>query len=505
MPKAQYRLSSDPGSLPSAAFSTSTARTLFLLALEPAAFASLAGLVVLAVVLWLPVVLRDPDTLWHITTGQWILASGEVPAVDSFSFTAAGRPWVAHEWLSEVILAAAYDRFGWSGPVAITGVAAGCTIACVAFYVRQRSRADVAAMLVILAATCGGPSLLARPHLIALPLAALWTVALVSARSRNVAPPLILVPLMTLWANLHGGFVVGLALTGALAVEAVFETPRAKMDTARRWSLFIAGAVAAAALTPHGIDGLLFPFRLLAMQRLDDIQEWNASDFSHPGGMTISVLLALYLGLTGSVRLPKFRALLLAGLLFATMRHQRHAQLFGILAPLLIADSLAFASRTSMHESMSACLPVTLASAAAAVFLTARVAYPVQRADDVNYPTAALAHVSSDVRSKPVLNAYGFGGLLIFSRIKPFIDGRADLYGDSFIAEYLSAVSGKEQKLDRLLCQYRIEWTMFEPDAAVPVLLDRMPGWHRLYRDQFAVIHARDQQAPFPNCLPPPG
>src|SRR5471030_985548 len=73
-----------------------------------AAFAIFAGAAVFAAVLWLPVVLRDPDTPWHITTGEWILSHGAVPAVDTYSFTRAGLPWAAQEWLSEVIMALAY-------------------------------------------------------------------------------------------------------------------------------------------------------------------------------------------------------------------------------------------------------------------------------------------------------------------------------------------------------------------------------------------------------------
>ena len=105
-----------------------------------------------------------------------------------------------------MILALAYRWAGWTGVMILTAAAAGCTIGCVAFYVRRRGRLDIAVMLVLLAISCGGPSLLSRPHLIALPLVALWTIGLVSARARGVAPSFVLLPVMTVWANLHGGF-----------------------------------------------------------------------------------------------------------------------------------------------------------------------------------------------------------------------------------------------------------------------------------------------------------
>ena len=86
-------------------------------------FALILGAAVFGSALWLPVVLGDSDTLWRITTGDWILARGAVPAVDTICFTAVGRPWVAQEWLSEVILALAYRAAGWNGlMLLITGL-----------------------------------------------------------------------------------------------------------------------------------------------------------------------------------------------------------------------------------------------------------------------------------------------------------------------------------------------------------------------------------------------
>jgi hypothetical protein len=466
------------------------------------AFAFMAAAAVFAAVLWTPVVLCDPDTLWHITTGEWILAHHAVPALDTFSYTAAGQPWTAHEWLSEVILAIAYGWSGWNGVMILTAAAAGAAIGLVAFYARRHSRTDIAVMLVLLAVACGGASLLSRPHLIALPLVALWTIGLVAARTRGSAPSLMFLPVMTLWANLHGGFLIGLVLAAALATEALFDPASIRRDVARGWGIFIAGAVLAAVVTPMGIDTLLFPFRLMSMRNLYQIQEWKPSDFSQMNGVTVSILLALYLGLTGAMRLPKFRVLLVAGLLFSTMQHVRNAQLFGILVPLLIADAMGPAGTLSvpLKLSLPEWLPVWLIGSVAALSLAFRIGLPIERADAGGYAAEALASVPADLRAKPVLNEYGFGGMLIFNGVKPFIDGRADLYGDAFLDTYLSIVHSKGDMLDEVLCRYQVEWTMFGPDTVVPKLMDRTPGWHRIYSDKFAVIHVRDEQTGRPTC-----
>jgi len=460
------------------------------------AFASIFGLAVFASVLWLPAVLRDADTLWHITTGEWILTHWAVPTVDTFSFTAAGRPWEAQEWLSEVILALAYRAADWNGLMMLTAMVSGATIGIVAFYSRRHLRLDIAVMFVLLTIACGGPSLLSRPHLIALPLLAFWTMSLVSARARGVAPSLLILPVMTVWANLHGGFMVGLVLAGALTVEAVFDPARRPGDSIRSWGLFTLGAVVATVITPHGIDGLLFPFRLMSMKSLYSIQEWKPIDLSHLSGMTVAILVALYVGLTGSVRLPKFRVLLVTGLIFATLQHVRNAQVFAVVAPLLLANAIGPARPVMAWE-------WTLGGVVgliAVVSLCVRIGFPMERVDGGSYASAALAAVPEQLRTKPVLNDYGFGGLMIFSGIKPFIDGRADLYGEKGMERYLSIIHANGDVLDDVLCHYHIAWTMFPPDTVVTALMDRTTGWHRFYTDKFAVIHVRDADASKAAC-----
>src|SRR5258706_8285097 len=83
----------------------------------------LAPFMAFAFIIMLTTALRDGDTGWHLATGAWIVAHGAVPHSDPFSFTAAGKPWVAHEWLSELLMYAAYRAAGWSGLMLVFGVA----------------------------------------------------------------------------------------------------------------------------------------------------------------------------------------------------------------------------------------------------------------------------------------------------------------------------------------------------------------------------------------------
>src|SRR5580700_4302067 len=63
--------------------------------------------------------LIDPDTMWQITVGQWILDHHAVPQTDVYSFTMRGQPWISTQWLAQVLYAQVYAWFGWTGPVVL--------------------------------------------------------------------------------------------------------------------------------------------------------------------------------------------------------------------------------------------------------------------------------------------------------------------------------------------------------------------------------------------------
>jgi hypothetical protein len=58
---------------------------------------------------------RDPDLYWHIATGRWILAHGELPVVDYWNAFGKGRPWLPYSWSHEVVYALADSYFGLDG------------------------------------------------------------------------------------------------------------------------------------------------------------------------------------------------------------------------------------------------------------------------------------------------------------------------------------------------------------------------------------------------------
>jgi hypothetical protein len=451
-------------------------------------FALFAGLAAFALAAFSPGVLNDGDTYWHIRAGEWMLAHGATLRADPFSYTVTGAPWHTQEWMAEVLLAFGW-RGGWAGVHFMVAVAAALTAGVVGYFVRRRVAFVPALLATVLGLCCVTGSLLARPHMLSLPLLALWTGGLVTAREKNIAPSWWLIPLIPLWANLHGSFAFGLALAGAMMVEAVMDS-RSREKAATAWGLFLLAAIASALLTPFGVAGLLFPFKLSAMQGLGHIGEWQASDFSQVSPFAVALLASLFVFGSGKIRVPMFRLLLLVGLVYLALMHGRHQMLLGVVGPLLLAPSLAQAWPAKDERGKP--LFAALAVAGFAALIVLRTALPVMRGDDPVTPATALAHVPRFVRETPVLNDYSFGGYLIWNGVKPFIDSRADLYGDIFLGNYADITAPDKDALAATLAYYHVRWTIFSAHAPVVKLLDATPGWHRLYADKLAVVHVHD-------------
>lgn len=452
----------------------------------------IAALIGYAVFLFAPQVLNDGDTWWQLAAGQWILHHRAIPFTDHFSYTFAGVPWVAQEWLSEVLTALAYRGGGWDGVLMLYGAAAALTFGMLALHLRRWTDGPCLLLLLILGAACTSGSLLVRPHLLALPVLELWTAGLLIARSRRTAPSLWLLPLMVLWANLHGSFMLGLLLPFPLALEAVVEAGPDRAAVLRGWAGFILGGFLAALANPHFWHLLLFPFHLLAMKDLGDITEWAPPDFAILQPIEVALGVFLYATLSRGIRLPALRLLLLIGLLYLALTHARHDMLAGIIGALLLAEPLGRAFGAPDRQESTAGLAWPIAGLAALALLTGlRLAHPLVRGDNTVSPIAALDHVPPAIVRTPVFNAYDFGGYLIFRGIPPFIDGRADLYGGRFMSAYLKAMQPDMAEFDRLVRRYHIHWAILHTGSPLAGVLPVLPGWRLLYGDRTAVVFVR--------------
>ena len=441
--------------------------------------------------------LNDPDTYWHLATGEWILANG-FPHSDPFSSTYAGEPWIAKEWLSQIIYALVYRLGGWTA-IAVLAAASFAVSFAVLARALQRNLALIPVVVCLsVAFVLAAPHALARPHLLAMPVMIAWVAGLVHSLDRNRAPPFALLPLMVLWANLHGSFLLGVLLVGAAGLEAVASAERPRRVRAFiAWGLFGLATLAAACLTPYGPGTALAALDVLRLgDLLSVVIEFRPPDFSQPSALEVVLLASVGFAAWFGVKLPAVRILVLLGLIHLSLSGVRYAETLGLLAPLYLAAPLT-RQFTRLRIDDVAGQPHILSGVMATVLVIAStIAFANSRpSPDLEITPAAAVEALRSSYAGPILNDYQFGGYLIFEGIAPFVDGRAELYGSPFLLGFRQAVTlANPPALEELLASHRIGATLLSPTTPAVAWLDRDPDWKRLYADDIAVVHMRKDE-----------
>lgn len=445
--------------------------------------------------------LIDPDTYWQIAIGQWMVDHRAVPWTDTYSFTMNGQPWISTQWLAQVMYSEVHAWFGWAGPVALAALAIALTYGLLTRYL-VRYLGDVPVMILLpLSFLMALPHLYARPHVLALPVMVAWVAALLSAAERREAPPLVLVALMTLWANLHGGFVLGLLLIGPIALDAVLNAEAsARLRLLLRWFVFGVVALAASCITPYGWNSLLAARAILNLgEALKLIREWAPADFSFLGPIETGVLLIIVLAFFKGMKLPLMRNVLFVGLLYMALAHIRNADVFALLGPMVVAAPLAaqFGGRgnagLTFPQPRGLAVLVTIAlmlGMVASAFAFGRYSPPA------NVTPAAAVAILKQHKAQRVFNDYGLGGYMISQGMAPYIDGRTELYGEKFVVEHNAARRlRRPAEFFELLERQKIDATLLDRKAPAAQILDQVDGWRKIFIDDLVVVHVRDAVA----------
>jgi hypothetical protein len=453
------------------------------------------------------ILLQDSDSFWQIRVGQWIIDHRAVPYSDIYSLLHQGDSWISNAWLSQVLYAVTHAQFGWVGPVVLASLAVGMAIAILVALLDEHLEPVHSVLVAMLAFVLSFHHLLARPHVLALPVMVAWVGAMMSAADRRTHPSFLLLPLMSIWASLHGGFVLGLALIAPIALEAVWTAaPEQRVALAARWALFGIGALVASCCTPYGWYTLLAATRILELgQLLSVISEWMPQNFSSLTPFELSLLGLLALGFYRGIVLSIPRILLLVLLVYMALTHVRSIEAFAFLTPLVLAKP--FATRQASHDRLKT-WAAELWSLPYVPGLTMVIILGCVSASTLSYanhhefvftkrqtPAAALDALERR-GARRIFNAYSFGGYMISRDVPPFIDGRAELYGEKFVMTYFNAVEGRRvDDLLKMLDEYHLEATLLVADSPAVVILDHAQGWQRLYADDNAVAHVRTTTA----------
>lgn len=429
-------------------------------------------------------IFNDGDVSWHIATGRWIVEHGTIPRTDPFSFTWGGKPWVPIEWLAEVIYAGGHAVAGYSGVAAIVAASLMALNAAVIFNAVRFvgpwwAVGTAVAMDVVLI-----PMLLARPHVLAWALLAWWVWLLMRAREQGRAPPLLAAGLLIIWVNLHGSFVMGLLIAAVFGLEALLAEPD-KARVVRQWGLFGAACAVAALINANGLDGVLHPLSIANLRMLPLIDEWK------PSSMRVTphffVFLGAVLALLAVIRpwVPPVRAALLLFLLGMAMYQMRHQAVLAIVAAMLLPAAYGRA-RTLVDRRL-----MTLAAGAMAAFVLIRAVLPIETPYNSANPWKLIAAVPAELRTQPVINGYAMGGPLILSGIRPYVDGRGDMYGDELVLGYKRILEGDATALAAAERRFGVRWAMLPVGSRKLIALLERSGWRLIYRDEVGVIYSR--------------
>jgi hypothetical protein len=475
----------------------------------------LIGGVLLAILMLFMEGIQDPDFWWHLRVGRWIVDNGKLPSRDLFTYTVPDHVWTDHEYLTEVLMWLTYSGAGTVGLAIAFGLITWAGFWLIYRQVRRQPFVIVGLGLA-LGALAGWPIWGPRAQMITFALSCLelyWLQGYLSGRSRALTFfPLV----MAVWANLHGGWVIGFAWLGvALVSELVMwawdrSNPAHKAHV-RFLAIITVASVVAVLATPHGLSLYLYPFQTqgsVAQQKL--IVEWFSPDFHQiylkPFEAMIFIVVAGF-----ALRRPSlYQFLLLITGLGLALQSVRHIALFvAALTPVMIATYSDYWKELAARRDWKFQLParplfaavtavvLVLISLVAVIKIDSDISPSVQaKLDASSYPIGAAdwlaAHPEVGTRT---YNQYGWGGYLAYRfypdpNRKVFIFGEAELMGDPLLNQY-NDVQNLRPDWKAILDQYKVDYVIFNTGEALSNVLATQPEWKVVYQDKVATIFVR--------------
>jgi hypothetical protein len=495
-------------------------------------------LVLLAVFAMAARISVDTDTWWHLRAGQWIVENRTVPKADPFSFTRAGEPWRYPGWLVQVPLYWIYQHLGPGGLNLWTAMMVMLTFAFV--WQTLSGGKFLRAFMTIFAVTASGIYWAARPYMLTFLFSAIYLYLLEAdkddAHSQMASGWRLgrlwwLPILMIIWANSHGGFVVGFILWGVYfagafldgltdgfskggrltfgmeMVKKIFSKPRL-----RALSLVGFLMVLGVCINPNGPVMLLYPFKTVGIDVLHQfIQEWQSPNFHQTNVLPFLWLLLILIAVLGlSKRSITIEGLLLViGFAYLSFTAGRNIALFALVAPMVLTrhavpllealgKRLGFrlTSQTPIRNTPGLSLLnwMILGVLVFAVMIKSSQIYPSgpnQSHFDTILPVKAVEFIRAEKPDGQIFNSYNWGGYLLWAlpEYPVFLDGRTDVYGDELIEEWIEIVQGQsgwQEALDR----WGVNLILLEPDRP---LVRELPshGWNLIYEDEVAVAYSR--------------
>lgn len=451
---------------------------------------------------------RTFDTMFHLAAGRYGLAQGELPAVDPFSFTVRGAPWINHSWGYQLLLARLHRLGGFAALSVLQAVIAAALMALALRSLRPcPERLPAGALLAALPYLLLREVLEARPHVMGF----LCLCAIANQWARFRAEPRLStwVPIALVyaaWATLHGSHVLvfpllGLGMLGCalqrrwLAAAGVFACA-ITCATLGYWLAPQAFAQGSQHLASEFLESSVAEWQPLSAHDL--LLTWPGAAFSATFGLTCAgVLLSLRGASWRAAREQLPELLMLAALMLLGLSSRRMLALFWFGAAPLWLPHAALALGRVRALATRPWLPQLLlgSSFGLALALPSAFQFGAGLARD-RFPEQAVAAMRAAGRIRRVYNAYNFGGYLMYERYPSagvFIDGRAlTVYPEPFLRSFRRAYSDPAL-FDVLAQRYRIDGVLLARDsslgAGLRAHLEQSGRWRRTHQDSVAEVY----------------
>ncbi len=445
----------------------------------------------------------DPDLWVHLRCGGDILRSGQVAQVDTYSFTAAGLPLLSHEWLAQVLFAWFFQNTGASGLVALK-MAVGIGF-LVFFWQLLRLRSDdwrIVLPVFLIGAHTIGRFLLFRPQMFTFLFLVVTLYVLELQRRRATKAVWVLPVLVGIWANLHAGFTVGLAVIGFHAVILA----RTNRDAAKQLGWVWIASVAATLLNPHGV--LLW--KCIAQTTFDPlgrkfVQEWQPvwRDPSSWNSLLFFAMTALALFAALVSRKWTAEDVLLV-LIFAWLgcSSVRHVPLFAVVvAPLIVKWFASFPESRSRNLMLAGVFGAALVP----VGVTSRCVIgdwrPRIRIEDDHFrgfPKQAVEFLRRQPAGGNAWNELAWGGYMIWTlspQWKVSLDGRnLNVYPSRVLRDHFELFASDAPDIS-VLERYPVDVCLFSTQRKLAGALEASGRWELVYRDDKAVVYRNRSSA----------
>jgi hypothetical protein len=472
--------------------------------------------------------LNDAGIGWHIRTGQLIVATHHLPQTDPYSSIMIGKPWIAWEWLYDVIVGALDSSLGLNGVVWFTAVVIATTFAwtfrCM---IARGTNLFVAVVLILLAASASMIHMLARPHVLTWLFVVLWFSILDSSErdclAATIRPQkrwLWLLPVsMIVWVNVHGGFLLGLVLCVIFWISALWTWLTARgialEDSLRRIALtnrlrdlsFVTFlSVAATFANPYGWHLHRHIFSYLTNRFLmSHIEEFQSPNFHQLAPkFFLAIVILTFVAFALHCRKMRVSEILLAAFAIdAGLYASRNLPIASILLVLVVGPILPRLRRVAHFAdrmiTVDSSLRGHLWCIAVLVFvfvldlnggrLSGKLLADAHF-DPIRMPLGALNYLEKTGISEPILTPDYWGGYVIY-RLYPgtkvVIDDRHDLYGAQILASYSKLLHG-QPGWDAFLHDSQTSCVVMPKDAAITAMLNQTPGWKSVYSDPVSTI-----------------